>query len=321
MTAQFPDEQTESGEFRRQEDAFRKWISSDGSTPYPATAGRYHLYVSLACPWASRTIIFRKLKGLEEAIGMTIVDPIRDEKGWAFRDPTAKIPPGAPFESTDPINGFRFLSEAYKATDPDYKERVTVPVLWDKQTKRIVNNCEDDICRLFNDAFNDFAKNKDIDFFPKELESEHAALCSFLHDNVNNGVYKAGFATRQRPYEVACRKSFEALDQLEERLSKSRFLFDSRIVEADWRLFCTLVRFDVVYHGHFKCNLRRIVDYPNLQGYLMDLYQQPGIADTVNFDHIKRHYYMTHTEINPTRIVPIGPLLDLRKPHNRGRLS
>jgi putative glutathione S-transferase len=321
VKAQFPEEQTKSGEFRRQEDAFREWVSNDGSTSYPAAAGRYHLYVSLACPWASRTVIFRKLKGLEEAIGMTIVDPIRDQNGWAFRDPSGKIPPGASFESTDPINGFHFLSEAYKATDPDYNERVTVPVLWDKQKKKIVNNSEDDICRMFNDVFNDFAKNKDVDYFPKEIETEHEKLCSFLHDHVNNGVYRAGFATRQRPYEVACRKLFEALDQLEERLSKSRFLFDYRIVESDWRFFCTLVRFDVVYHGHFKCNLRRVVDYPNLQGYLMDLYQQPGIADTVNFDHIKRHYYITHTEINPTQIVPIGPLLDLEKPHSRERLG
>jgi len=321
MKAQFPDEQTKSGEFHRQEDAFRGWISNDGSTLYPVAAGRYHLYVSLACPWASRTVIFRKLKGLEEAIGMTIVDPIRDEKGWAFRDPSGKISPGAPFESTDPINGFHFLSEAYEATDPNYSARVTVPVLWDKQTEKVVNNSEDDICRMFNEVFNEFAKNKDVDFFPKEMESAHAKLCSFLHDNVNNGVYRAGFATRQRPYEVACRKLFEALDQLEERLSTSRFLFQGRIVESDWRFFCTLVRFDVVYHGHFKCNLRRIIDYPNLHGYLTDLYQQPGIADTVNFDHIKRHYYMTHTQINPTRIVPIGPLLDLTKPHAREKIG
>ena len=321
MKAQFPDEHTTSGEFQRQPDAFREWLSNDGSTAYPAAADRYHLYVSLACPWASRTVIFRKLKGLEEAINMTVVDPIRDEEGWAFRDPSGKIPPGAPFESTDSINGFQFLREAYKATNPDYSERVTVPVLWDKQTKKIVNNCEDDICRMFNDRFNDFAQNKDVDFFPKEIEAEHAKFSSFLHDNVNNGVYRAGFATRQRPYEIACRKLFEALDQLEERLTKSRYLFGNRIVEADWRLFCTLIRFDVVYHGHFKCNLRRIIDYPNLQGYLLDLYQQPGITDTINFDHIKRHYYMTHTQINPTRIVPIGPVLDLGKPHNRERLS
>ncbi|PYI62340.1 MAG: glutathione-dependent reductase, partial [Verrucomicrobia bacterium] len=222
MKAQFPAEQNESGEFHRQKDVFREWISTDGSTPYVAAADRYYLYVSLACPWASRTIIFRKLKGLEDAIGMTIVDPIRDEKGWAFRDPSGKIPPGAPFESTDPVNGFQFLSEAYSATDPDYDERVTVPVLWDKKTHRIVNNCEDDICRMFNNVFNDFARNRDLDFFPKEIEADHAKLSSFLHDNVNNGVYTAGFATRQRPYEIACRRVFEALDQLEERLSKNR---------------------------------------------------------------------------------------------------
>ena len=320
MKPQFPTEQSDSGEFQRQEDAFREWISNDGSTPYPAVAGRYHLYISYACPWASRTVIFRKLKGLEDAIAMTVVDPIRDERGWAFRDPSGKIPRGAPFESTDPINGFHFLSEAYKATNPDFDGRVTVPVLWDKETKKIVNNCEDDICRMFNNVFNDFARNKDVDLFPKEIEAEHAQLCDFVYDNVNNGVYKAGFATRQRPYEISCRKLFEALDELEMRLSKSRYLFDHRIVEVDWRLFCTLVRFDVVYHGHFKCNVRRVIDYSNLQGYLMDLYQQPGISDTVNFDHIKRHYYMTHTEINPTRIVPIGPAMDLTKPHEREKI-
>jgi putative glutathione S-transferase len=309
MKAQFPKEQTESGEFQRQEDAFREWISSDRSTAYPAATGRYHLYVSLACPWASRTVIFRKLKGLEEAIGMTIVDPIRDEKGWAFRP------------ERDPVNGFEYLSEAYRMTDPNYDGRVTVPVLWDKETKRIVNNCEDDICRMFNQVLNEFARHKAVDFFPKDFEAEQAKLSGFLYDNVNNGVYKAGFATRQRPYEISCRKVFEALDQLEDRLSKSRYLFDNRIVEADWRLFCTLVRFDVVYYGHFKCNLRRIIDYPNLQGYLMDLYQQPGIAETVNFDHIKRHYYMTHIEINPTRIVPLGPILDLGRPHGREKFG
>jgi putative glutathione S-transferase len=319
VKSQFPSEQSETGEFQRQEDAFREWISNDGSTSYPAAAGRYHLYVSLACPWASRTIIFRRLKGLEETVGMTIVDPIRDEKGWAFRDPSGKIPPGAPFESTDPINGFQFLSQAYKATDPNFDERVTVPVLWDKKTKRIVNNCEDDICRMFNDLFSQFAGNQDVDLFPKEIEGAHAKLAEFLHDNVNNGVYKAGFATRQRSYERACQRLFEALDELEERLAKSRYLFGNRIVEADWRLFCTLIRFDVVYYIHFKCSVRRIIDYPNLQGYLMDLYQLSGIAETVNFDHIKRHYYMTHDQINPTRIIPLGPAIDLTKPHGRER--
>jgi putative glutathione S-transferase len=312
MNAQFASETSDAGEFQRQEDAFRDWISADGSTPWPAVAGRYHLYVSFACPWASRTIIVRHVKGLEDAIGMTVVDPIRDERGWAFRD--------GPGHSTDPINGFQFLSEAYQATEPNFDGRVTVPALWDKESKRIVNNCEDDICRMFNDAFNVFAQNKEVDLFPKDIAEEHEKLANFIYDNINNGVYKAGFAMRQRPYEISCRKVFEALDQLEKRLSQSRYLFGPRIVEADWRLFCTLVRFDVVYHGHFKCNVRRIIDYPNLQGYLMELYQQPGIAATVNFDHIKRHYYMTHTEINPTRIVPIGPVLDLMKSHGRDRL-
>src|SRR3989440_9235674 len=209
MPAQFPSEESESGEFQRQEDAFREWISNDGLTPYPAVVDRYHLYVSLACPWASRTVIFRKLKGLEDVIGMTVVDPIRDEKGWAFRDPSGEIPPGEPFESTDPVNGFQFLSEAYAATDPNFDERVTVPVLWDKETKRIVNNCEDDICPMFNDAFNGFAKHKEADFFPSDIKEEHARLADFVYDNINNGVYKAGFATRQRPYEISCRKLFE----------------------------------------------------------------------------------------------------------------
>ncbi len=311
MIAQFPKEQSESGEFQRQEDAFREWISADGSTPFPAVAGRYHLYVSLACPWASRTVIMRKLKGLEEAIGMTVVDPVRDELGWAFRD--------GPGYSADPVNGFKFLSEAYTATDPNYDGRVTVPVLWDKETKKIVNNCEDDICIMFNSAFNDVAEKKALDFFPKEIAAEQSELSDFIYNNVNNGVYKAGFATRQRPYEISCRKLFEALDELENRLGTTRYLLGKRLVETDWRLFGTLVRFDVVYYIHFKCSVRRILDYPNLQGYLMDLYQEPGISETVNFDHIKRHYYMTHAEINPSRIVPIGPVLDLTRPHDRDK--
>ena len=321
MEAQFPDEETQSGEFERQEDAFRHLIANDRSAAYPAEAERYHLYVSLACPWASRTVIVRKLKGLEGAIGMTVVDPVRDDLGWAFRDTSGKIPAGVPFKSTDPINGFQYLSECYTASDPHYKARVTVPVFWDTKTKQIVNNSEDDICRMFNDVFDDFAQNTDVNLFPEEIQADHAKLSAFIYENVNNGVYRAGFATRPRPYERACRRVFEALDELESRLSKSRYLFANRIVEADWRLFCTLVRFDPVYHGHFKCNLRRIVDYPNLQGYLLDLYQQPGIAETVNVDHIKRHYYVTHTHINPTGIVPIGPLLDLTKPHGRERLN
>jgi len=321
-SSHLPHERTASGEFQRQEDAFREWISNDGSTSYPAAPGRYHLYVSFACPWASRTIIFRKLKGLEHAIGMTIVDPFRDEKGWAFRDPE-RSKPGNPltnlddFESTDPVNRFRYLSEAYTATDPNFSGRITVPALWDKETKRIVNNCEDDICPMFNSVFNEFAANKDVDLFPKGIETEHAELNDFLYENINNGVYRAGFTTRQQPYERACKRLFDALDGMEERLTTGRYLFGNRIVEADWRLFCTLIRFDVVYHGHFKCNLRRIIDYPNLQGYLLDLYQQPGINETVSIDHIKRHYYMTHEEINPTRVVPLGPVIDLTKPHGR----
>ena len=308
MNTQFPAEQSAEGEFERQEDAFRHLVTADGSSPFPAAIGRYHLYISLACPWASRTLVVRQLKGLHDAIGVTVVDPIRDERGWAFRD--------GPGHSRDPVNGFAFLSEAYAATDQNFDGRVTVPVLWDKQTRRIVNNSEDDICRMFNDAFDAFG-NRQVDLFPKDIETEHAKLAAFIYDQVNNGVYKAGFASTQRAYEKACRALFAALDELEARLATRRFLFGPRIVEADWRLFCTLVRFDAVYHGHFKCNVRRIVDYENLQGYLMDLYQQPGIAETVNFDHIKRHYYITHDDINPTRIVPIGPALDLTQPHQR----
>jgi putative glutathione S-transferase len=309
--AQFPHEQTQAGEFQRQEDAFRAWISADGSTPYPAVADRYHLYVSLACPWASRTLIARHVLGLDQVIGVTVVDPIRDERGWAFRD--------GPGHSRDPVNGFNYLAEAYAATDPRFKGRVTVPVLWDKQSRQIVNNSEDDICRMFDDAFR--ALGRATDLFPDDIATEHTELAAFIYDRVNNGVYKAGFATRQPAYERACRELFAALDTLEARLATRRYLFGARIVEADWRLFCTLVRFDAVYHGHFKCNLRRIVDYPNLDAYLRDLYQVAGIAETVNLDHIKRHYYVTHTDINPTRIVPVGPALDLDRPHGREAMT
>ncbi|HEY3757470.1 MAG TPA: glutathione S-transferase family protein [Opitutaceae bacterium] len=307
--AQFPDENSESGEFVRQDDAFRERISASG--PFRPEAGRYHLYVCLACPWASRTAIVRSLKGLKDVIGMTVVDPYRDDRGWAFRD--------GPGFSRDPINGFQFLSDAYLRSDPQYRGRVTVPALWDKQTGRIINNSEDDLCRIFNDAFGQWA-NATVDLFPKDLEAEHAKLSQFIYAHVNNGVYRAGFATTQRAYESGCKDVFAALDTLEQPLASRRYLFGARIVEADWRLFCTLVRFDAVYHGHFKCNLRRIVDYPNLQGYLQDLYQQPGVAETVNIEHIKRHYYVTHREINPTGIVPLGPILELSAPHERARL-
>jgi glutathionyl-hydroquinone reductase len=310
--AQFAAEESDSGEFQRQEDRFRDWISADGSTPYSAEADRYHLYVSLACPWASRTIIVRRLQGLENIIGMTVVDPVRDDRGWAFRD--------GPGYSHDPVNGFLFLEQAYRATDPSFDGRVTVPVLWDKQTGRIVNNSEDDICRMFDGAFRALA-TRDANLFPNDIADEQTQLSRFIYNKVNNGVYRAGFATRQSAYERAGRALFAALDELEMRLTTSRYLFGNRIVESDWRLFCTLVRFDVVYYIHFKCSLRRILDYPSIQGYLMDLYQQPGIAETVNFDHIKQHYYMTHDVINPTRIVPIGPVLDLTRPHGREKLT
>jgi glutathionyl-hydroquinone reductase len=310
---QFPDEQSADGQFVRQGDAFRDWVRADGSTPFPAVAGRYHLYVSLACPWAHRTIIVRRLKGLEEAIGMTVVDPIRDDLGWAFRDV-----PGA---SADPINGFTYLAEAYMASDPHYHGRVTVPVLWDTVTKRIVSNSDDDIMRMFATEFNAVAKRPELDLVPAPLLAEIDALNEHIYETANNGVYKAGFATTQRSYEVAARHLFASLDKLDQRLADRRYLFGAAPTETDWRLFVTLVRFDAVYVGHFKCNLRRIADYPNLAGYLRDLYAVPGVAETVNFDHIKRHYYMTHEEINPTRIVPIGPEQNLTAPHGREKLG
>jgi len=306
--AQFPDEQSESGAFQRQEDAFRDWVSADGSSDFPAQAGRYHLYVSLACPWAHRTILVRALLGLDEALGMTVVDPIRDERGWAFRS-------GDGF-SEDPLNGFHFLREAYDANDPHYRGRVTVPVLWDTVTRRIVSNSDDDIMRMLETEFGAFAKTP-ADLVPLALRDEIDALNAKIYEDVNDGVYRAGFATAQAPYEAAVRRLFATLDLLDERLARRRYLFGPQPLETDWRLFVTLVRFDAVYVGHFKCNLRRIVDYPNLSGYLRDLYQIPGVAETVNFDHIKRHYYMTHDEINPARIVPLGPLLDLAAPHGR----
>ena len=310
--AQFPDEQAEDGTFQRQADAFRHWVTSDGSSTYPAEPGRYHVYVSLACPWAHRTIIMRKLKNLESVIGMTVVDPIRDDQGWAFRDGSG--------HTTDPVNGFQWLREAYTRTDPHFAGRVTVPVLWDRQTGKIVSNSDDDLMRMFNQAFNQLTDSQ-ADFYPEPLRQEIDALNDEVYERINNGVYQAGFATSQAAYEQAVLCLFAALDDLEQRLARQRYLFGDRIVETDWRLFVTLIRFDAVYHGHFKCNLRRIVDYPNLFGYVKDLYQVPGVAETVNFDHIKRHYYMTHDDINPTRIVPLGPIQDFTTPHGRERLA
>ena len=301
-------EQTD-GEFERQEDEFHDWVTADGSTGYPAERGRYHLYVSLACPWAHRTIIVRKLRGLEDAVGMTVLDPVRDERGWRFGDGEGL--------TGDPVEGFTFLSEAYKATNPAFDGRVTVPVLWDKVARRVVNNSEDDICLMLHSAFAAFA-GSDPDLFPEALGQEMEAINALVYDSVSDGVYRAGFAGTQEVYEQSVRGLFETLDELEDRLSRSRYLLGDRVTESDWRLFCTLARFDAVYYVHFKCNVRRIVDYPNLWGYLRDLYQHDGIAETVNMDHIKRHYYMTHPDINPTRFVPVGPELDLAGPHGRG---
>ncbi len=312
IQAQFPDEQTESGEFKRQTDAFRRWVVDEGNADFPVESHRYHLYVSWACPWAHRTIIMRKLKGLEDIVGMTVVDPIRDEDGWRFGD--------GPGYTKDEVNGFHYLREAYLKTDPLYRGRVTVPVLWDTRTSQIVSNSDDDIMRMFNMAFNRLTGER-TDYYPVALQRDIDALNAGIYENVNDGVYQAGFATTQSAYERAARKLFTVLDELEDRLKNQRYVLGSQIVETDWRLFVTLIRFDAVYHGHFKCNIRRIQDYPNLFGYVKDLYQMKGIAETVNFDHIKRHYYVTHDDINPNRIVPIGPEQDLTAPHGRESLT
>ncbi|OYD85225.1 glutathione S-transferase family protein [Azospirillum brasilense] len=300
---QWYDTKNSGGAFVRPETQFRNWVRADGSTPFQPEAGRYHLFVSLACPWAHRTLILRKLKGLEDAIGVTVVDPLMREEGWTFPEP-------------DPITGSTRLHEVYTKADPTYSGRVTVPVLWDKKTGTIVSNESAEIVRMLNREFDAFG-DASLDFYPAELAEEIDRLNAFVYDRVNNGVYKAGFATSQEKYEQAFDALFAALDELDERLGGQRYLLGNRQTEADWRLFTTLVRFDAVYVGHFKCNLRRIADYPNLSGYLRDLYQVPGVAETVDFHHIKRHYYASHTMINPTGVVPKGPALDLDAPHGR----
>ncbi len=306
--SQFPLEQSAKGAFVRQRSAFRRWVCA-GDAELPAAADRYHLYVSLACPWAHRTIIARRLKGLEHAIGMSVVDPIRDERGWAFRE--------GPGQNEDPVNGFAFLSEAYAATDPSFEGRVTVPVLWDRETASIVNNESSELLRMLDQEFGEHARN-DMELYPAELRGEIDEINGRVYEHVNNGVYRAGFATSQESYEQAVVGLFGMLDELDERLANRRYLVGARLTEADVRLFTTLVRFDAVYVGHFKCNLRRIADYPHLSGYLRDLYQTEGFGETVDLDHIKRHYYVTHASINPTRVVPVGPELDLEAPHGRG---
>lgn len=303
-------EASDDGSFKRQESRFRAWVSADGSTDFPAEAGRYHLYVSWACPWAHRTIIGRRLKRLEQAIGLSVVDPIRDERGWAFTGG----------EYVDRVNGFELLSEAYQATDPAFEGRYSVPVLWDTETGRIVNNESGDILRMLNSGFGDLADNT-VDLLPAGIRDDVEALGERIYDDLNNAVYKAGFSTKQEVYEREVRSMFALLDELDDRLSRSRFLFGDHPVETDWRLFTTLVRFDAVYFIHFKCSLRRIVDYPNLWPYVRDLYQQPGIADTVRFDEIRAHYYGTHPMINPSGIVALRPEADFSAPHGRARLA
>lgn len=313
MNAQFPSETSATGAFVRQEYSIRDRITADGSSGFPAEPGRYHLYVSLACPWAHRAVIVRKLLGLEAVLSMSVVDPIRDERGWAFREGRGYGP--------DPVHGFQFLSEAYLRTDPTYTGRYTVPCIWDRVTERLVTNNYPDITLDFETQFTAYHRPGAPDLYPEALRAEIDAVNAVVYEDVNNGVYKAGFAASQEAYAAAVTALFARLDWLEARLAGQRYLVGDRITEADIRLFTTLARFDSVYVGHFKCNLRRLIDYPNLWGYTRDLYQQPGFGETVDFDHIKRHYYMTHAQLNPTRIVPLGPLLDWASPHDRIRLS
>ncbi len=295
----------------RRRSEFRDRVSADGSTGFRAEPGRYHLYVSLACPWAHRTVIVRHLKGLESEISLSVVDPLRDERGWRFGD-------GRGFEP-DPVNGFEYLSEAYFASDPSFVGRVSVPVLWDRESDRVVSNESADIVVMLNSEWDEWA-DASVDLYPSELRAEIDATNEMVYETLNNGVYRAGFARTQEAYEEAVRPLFETLAALEDRLSGQRYLAGERVTLADWRLFTTLLRFDAVYHGHFKCNVRRLVDHPSLWAYARELYQWPGVAATVDFDHIKRHYYMTHDSINPTRIVPVGPAVDWEAPHGRERL-
>lgn len=300
------------GRFVREDARFRGRITADGASGYKAEAGRYHLYVSLACPWAHRTLIFRRLKGLESAISVSVVDPFMGRDGWRFSEGPGCIP--------DTVNGFDCLHQLYTAARPDYSGRVTVPVLWDKRTGTIVNNESAEIIRILNSEFEACTDVK-TDFYPPELRPRIDELNNRVYETVNNGVYKAGFATNQAAYEEAFDALFETLDDLDGLLGRQRYLAGQTLTEADWRLFTTLVRFDSVYYGHFKCNLRRICDYDNLWDYARELYQVPGVAETVDLSHIKRHYYESHDTINPTRIVPKGPALDFSASHNRGRIA
>ncbi len=315
------DTKSTKGRFERSASQFRNWVTPDGAAGpsgrggFEAEAGRYHLYVSLACPWAHRTLIYRKLKKLDDLVSVSVVDYLMAENGWEFR----KRPDDQGGATGDDLFGFDYLYQVYLKADPAYSGRVTVPVLWDKQQNTIVSNESAEIIRMFNSAF-DGLTGSTPDLYPTELSDEIDRMNTLVYDTVNNGVYKAGFATTQEAYEEAVSRLFETLDMLDKRLDTSRYLFGDRPLEADWRLFTTLLRFDPVYVGHFKCNIRRIADYPNLSGYLRDLYQQPGVAQTCNLVHIKNHYYQSHKTINPTGIVPVGPALDLDAPHGREKI-
>lgn len=310
------------GHFKRSASQFRNWVTADGEAGpsgkggFKAEKDRYHLYVSLACPWAHRTLIFRKLKKLEDLISVSVVDPLMLENGWEFK-PEGTRTPGA---TQDHLFGYSAMWQVYTRADPVYSGRVTVPVLWDRHQDTIVSNESADIIRMFNSAFDDLTGSTS-DFYPQALRGEIDTLNDRIYDTVNNGVYKAGFATTQEAYEESVTKIFETLDTLEEHLAIRRYLFGSQQTEADWRLFTTLVRFDPVYVGHFKCNIRRIHDYPNLNGYLRDLYQTSAVPETVNMRHIKDHYYRSHKTINPTGIVPVGPELALDNAHGREQLG
>lgn len=310
------DTKSSKGRFERSKSQFRNWVTADGSAGpsgeagFKAEAGRYHLYVSLACPWANRTLIFRQLKGLEDMISVSVVHWLMAENGWTFDEGPGVIP--------DPIHDAKYYYEIYTAADPQYSGRVTVPVLWDKHTSTIVSNESADIIRMLNSAFDGIGATAG-DYYPEALRQEIDEVNDRIYNTVNNGVYKAGFATSQEAYEEAYEPLFESLEWIETRLAKQRYLCGSKLTEADWRLFTTLVRFDPVYVGHFKCNKKRIVDYPNLWSYTRELYQHPGVADTINMHHIKHHYYGSHKTINPTGVVPSGPDIDFLAPHDRDK--
>jgi glutathionyl-hydroquinone reductase len=312
------DSAANGGRFVPAEPVFRNWVTPDGSAGpsgeggFAAERGRYHLYVSLACPYAHRTVIFRKLKELEGVISMSVLDPVMGDRGWEFGSNSGAI--------ADTVNRTHRLGEIYLLADPHYTGRVSVPVLWDKERRTIVNNESPEIIRMLNSAFA-LLTNDRADFYPADLRGEIDRINARVYNDINIGVYRAGFATAQSAYEEGCRAVFAALDWVEKLLSRQRYLVDARLTEADWRLFTTLVRFDAVYYSHFKCNLRRVSDYSNLSNYIRDLYQVSGVADTVNMDHIKRHYFMSMTAINPTQIVPLGPELDFSAPHDRGRFE